>query len=172
MKSVRILIVYGVIGTMLIATGCGTIITKSEQTIPIHSSPSEAAVEITDANGNVVQTGKTPFTVTLKKGAGYFKSAEYRVTVEKAGYAPVTFTLTGEMNVWYLAGNLGVGGFIGWLVIDPLTGGMWTLTPEQINANLAQQQSGIFSKDGITIVLKEQVPDELEPYLEPIASDS
>jgi hypothetical protein len=172
MKSIRTLIVYGVIGTMLVVTGCGTIITKSEQTIPINSSPSEAAVEITDANGNVVQTGKTPFTVTLKKGAGYFKSAEYRVNVEKDGYAPVTFNLTGEMNVWYLAGNLGFGGFLGWLVVDPLTGGMWTLSPEQINANLAQQQSGVFSQDGITIVLKEQVPDELEPYLVQVTSGS
>ena len=172
MRIIKMLITCGVIGTMLVLTGCGSIITKTEQTIPIRSNPSEAMVEITDANGNVVQTGKTPYTVTLKKGAGYFKSAEYRVNVEKAGYAPVTFNLTGEMNVWYLAGNLGFGGFIGWLVVDPLTGGMWTLTPEQINTDLTQQQSCIFSEDGITIVLKEQVPDELEPYLVQVDSDS
>jgi hypothetical protein len=171
MKIVKTLIVCGLIGTMLIATGCGTIMTQTEQTIPIHSTPSEAKVEITDFSGNVVQTGKTPCTVTLAKGAGYFKSAEYRVSVEKAGYSPVTFNLTGEMNVWYLAGNFAAGGFLGWLVIDPMTGGMWTLTPDQINANLAQQQSGVFSEDGITIVLKEQVPEELTPYLVQVASD-
>jgi hypothetical protein len=157
---------------MLFLASCGTIITGSEQSIPISSDPSEAAVKITDASGNLVKTDTTPCTVDLKKGAGYFKKAEYTVVVEKSGYEPMEFQLTGDVNMWYIAGNLGFGGLIGWLVVDPLTGGMWMLSPEEIKADFAKKESLLFSEEGIHIVLKENVPSELVPFLIPIATGS
>ena len=41
-----------------------------------------------------------------------------------------------KFNAWYL-GNILFGGIIG-LVIDPITGAIYNLTPKQINAQLAQ----------------------------------
>jgi len=34
---------------------------------------------------------------------------------------------------WYLAGNIVFGGIAGWLIVDPLTGAMWRLSPKEVN---------------------------------------
>ncbi|MCL2382421.1 MAG: hypothetical protein FWC64_12690 [Treponema sp.] len=56
-----------------------------------------------------------------------------------------------------------LGGFLGWLIIDPLLGGMWTLHPGIVHTNLLQSLSFDDSGelDGIFIVLKEQIPPEV-----------
>jgi len=50
---------------------------------------------------------------------------------------PVTLPLKGSVNGWYVAGNLFFGGLIGWLIIDPFNGGIYTLRPEKIDATLS-----------------------------------
>jgi hypothetical protein len=41
------------------------------------------------------------------------------------------------INGWYV-GNIVFGGFIGWLIVDPLTGAMWALDTEHVNGTLAE----------------------------------
>ncbi|WP_342358093.1 hypothetical protein [Arsenophonus nasoniae] len=36
-----------------------------------------------------------------------------------------------------IAGNLFFGGLIGWLIVDPFNGGIYTLRPEKIDATLS-----------------------------------
>ncbi len=172
MKIFKIVTAMSLIGIMFLLSSCGTIITGGRQSIPINSNPSEATVKISDANGQVVQTATTPCTVELNKGTGYFKKAEYSVEIEKSGYAPVQIQLTGDMNIWYLGGNLVFGGFVGWLVVDPLTGGMWTLSPEEITADLKTSSFLFDQEEGLHVVLKEDVPTELLPYIVPITPQS
>jgi hypothetical protein len=40
-----------------------------------------------------------------------------------------------ELSGWYF-GNLVFGGIIGMLIVDPLTGSMWNLTPDHIDEKL------------------------------------
>jgi len=39
---------------------------------------------------------------------------------------------------WYIAGNILVGGLIGWFIVDPITGAMWNLEPENVEMALTK----------------------------------
>ena len=144
-----------------IVIGCASILSKNARQITINSTPDKAEFVIKDERGMVVHRGVTPSTVTLKTGAGYFKGKEYTVYVKKDGYEEKSVSIRKELNGWYL-GNILFGGIIGLLIVDPLTGAMWTLTPQEINVNLNQKQSKY--NDGsltLTVVLLKDVPPEL-----------
>jgi len=151
---------------VLLLTGCASIIKGSDQSVSFESNPSDARLVITDVReGKDVYVGSTPFTTSLKRGAGYFKKAKYKVTMEKPGYKKEEVLLEGSPNGWYLAGNLVFGGLIGWLVVDPLTGAMWTLDPEAVNVTLKRAGASRPQDDGLTIVLRSALPAELEGKL-------
>src|SRR5438094_8063303 len=134
----------------LVATGCASIVKGSEQKVSFKSEPSEARVVITDVRaGKEILVGSTPFTASLKRGAGYFKKAKYNVTVEKAGYKPETIMLEGTPGGWYIGGNFVVGG-MGWLIVDPATGAMWTLEPNDVKVILKKQTVLGPPDDGLT----------------------
>ncbi len=160
----------GLIALTIFLTGCGTIMIGGEQNISISSTPSAARITVKDTNGYVVAKGITPTTITLSKGSGKvfdFTKPEYTLVVEKEGYAPVDVQLAGKMNLWYLLGNGCFLNVFGWFVIDPYTGGMWTIKPEDVNADFTA--SSMMPQDGeLFIVLREDVPKELEPLLVPL----
>ncbi len=149
--------------------GCASIILGRTQKIPIDSSPSDARFKIEDLrNGKIIHVGKTPFTVTLDRGSGYFKSGRYNVTIEKKGYQPRQFMIEGSwLNGWYLGGNSVFGGLFGWLVLDPITGAMWKLKPREITGYLVANTS-MNNGEGLTIALRSEVPEELVGELQPI----
>ncbi|WKZ33637.1 MAG: hypothetical protein QY316_04335 [Thermodesulfobacteriota bacterium] len=151
--------------------GCASIIGKgSPQVVTINSNPSDANLKIEDSRtGSTIYAGKTPYTATLTRGAGYFKSARYDIVLEKDGYQTRQFIIQGSPNGWYIGGNFIFGGLIGWLIVDPLTGAMWTLSPAFINADLGTKSSLIKTGDGLVIVMKSEVPEELHDKLVPVA---
>ena len=51
------------------------------------------------------------------------------VEVSKEGFEKKTIQIESKTNGWYI-GNLLFGSLIGFLIIDPLTGAMWTLVLE------------------------------------------
>jgi hypothetical protein len=70
--------------------------------------------------------------------------------------------ITGELNIgWYLVGNFFFGGLIGWLIIDPLTGAMWTLSPEMIYAPMGQQGAIPGSDGELLVILKQDIPKDV-----------
>lgn len=146
--------------TIIISPGCASIIDGGPQLIPMKSYPSEANLSIIDLySGDKIYNGKTPYTASLARGAGYFKKARYKIIVDKEGYANKEIIIEGSPNGWYIGGNLFLGGLIGWLIVDPATGAMWTLYPKDINADLKMETS-LFQQDkGLTIVLKSQLPE-------------
>ncbi len=153
----------------LVATGCASIIKGSDQKVSFKSEPSEAKVVIIDVReGREVRVGSTPFTTSLKRGAGYFKKARYNVTFEKSGYQTEAVTLEGAPGGWYIGGNLLFGGHIGWLIVDPATGAMWTLEPADVTVTLKKQGALGPQDDGLTVVLRTDLPAELGPKLKPV----
>lgn len=146
---------------VLSLVGCATIMGDKTQLMALNSTPSDAVIKIKDEKGMDIFTGKTPTTLTLQKANGsYWSGKSYTITISKEGYETQAIPVVSSPNGWYIAGNLVFGGLIGWFIVDPLTGAMYNLNPEQINASLSTKVShNNTSKDGnISIVLLEDVP--------------
>lgn len=119
-------------------TGCASIVDGSDtESVTVSSNPSGAHAQIRNLDsGDVVHEATTPFSVNLNRGEGYFDGADYVVTISADGYQPTSLDIESRATGWYIAGNLLFGGIVGWLIIDPATGAMWTLDPDKINAEL------------------------------------
>lgn len=143
-------------------SGCASIVGDTDQQITINSTPSQADLVITDETNQQVFQGKTPTTVTLKKADGsYFGGKDYSVTLSKDGYESRAISISSSPNGWYIGGNLVFGGLIGWLIVDPLTGAMYTLSPDEINGNLGESVAQRKSAQELNLVLLKDVPDNL-----------
>lgn len=145
---------------MLLAAGCATIVGKSVYPVLIKSQPDQADITIVDENGTAVFKGKTPTTVSLPTKRGYFQGKNYTVTFAKPGYATQTAAIKRGVSGWYIGGNFLFGGLIGWLIVDPLTGAMWTL-PSETTARLAPQTSMQESDASVQFVSLDDVPESL-----------
>jgi hypothetical protein len=111
---------------LLCSFGCATIMHGSSQDVSINSTPSGAEV-ISDN----VPSGKTPVLLHLKRGDAH------TIKVNVPGYLPYEIILTKSVSGW-VWGNLLFGGLIG-LAVDAITGGLYYLNPEQVQAQLAQE---------------------------------
>ncbi|HEY6101144.1 MAG TPA: hypothetical protein VIW03_17035 [Anaeromyxobacter sp.] len=120
-------------------SGCASIIKGGgPEAFTVRSQPPGADVQITAIpTGETVASGRTPLTAMLPKSRGFFQGAKYKVLVQLPGYQARETILDTNVNGWYVAGNLVFGGLIGWLIVDPATGAMWTLSNEAIDVPLA-----------------------------------
>lgn len=156
------------IATLSMMTGCASIVGDKSQSVTINSSPSNADVVITDERMMEIHSDTTPTTVVLNKSDGsYFGGKTYNVEISKDGYESRTMMINSSPNGWYIGGNLVFGGIIGWLIVDPLSGAMYNLTPDNINASLGESVATSEEGDSeITLVLVEDVPSELLDKME------
>ena len=137
-------------------TGCASIFNGPTQAVTINSVPEGATVSVTNSAGEKVHNGATPLTLTLKRGAGYFRSESYTIAYSKAGFAPKEVTITGSMSGWYI-GNILFGGLIGMLAVDPVTGAMYVL-PETVNHSLDAEAPKTSQADrSLTVVSTESL---------------
>lgn len=119
---------------ILMLSSCASIISDSAYPVAIQSVPDAANFTITNRSGATVHSGVTPTIVTLKAGAGYFKSESYSIKISKEGFADKTLVLTSSLDGWYW-GNILFGGLIGMLIVDPISGAMYKL-PADVSINL------------------------------------
>lgn len=164
--------VLPVLGVALLA-GCASIIKGSGQSVIVRSNPADADVKVVDTrSGAVVGSGKSPLSVKLQRGAGFFKGGKYRVVVEKGGYAPREILIDSSANGWYIAGNLVFGGLIGWLIVDPATGAMWSLDPEEATIDLTPTPTVPSAQIGPSIMVAtiDSLPAQALKALKPIAN--
>lgn len=120
---------------MIALGGCASIVSDSKPKVGLYSLPTNANYVIKDSSGGVLHKGVTPGSAILETSRGYFKSQSYTVTFQKDGYAETTVPLKSTVSGWYW-GNLLIGGLIGMLIVDPLTGAMYTL-PEDATGKLS-----------------------------------
>ena len=107
----------------LLMSSCATIISGSKQNVKFSSNPSTATIFIDE-----VEVGKTPFEIKLAR------KSQHSVMLKLEGYQTYETKLTKNFNGWYI-GNILIGGIIG-LIIDPITGAMYNLSPDQVNAQM------------------------------------
>lgn len=152
-------------------TGCATIVGTPTHLMPISSTPSDASIQITDEKGVEVFKGTTPTTVTLAKSNGsYWGKKSYTVVITKDGYEPQTIPVVASPNGWYIGGNFIFGGLIGWFIVDPMNGNMYSLSPETIASTLSTKttHNNTATDGSIAIVLIQDVPPELRDKMKPI----
>ena len=150
---------------LLTQTGCASIVSQNTKNININSVPGGAKIEILDERGCVVFNGKTPVNINLKTGESYFHAKSYTVNFMKEGYEQRTALITSTINSWYY-GNILIGGLIGMLIVDPITGSMWTLNPEILNIKLDEKT--VSMNDGekhISVVTLNNVPEKYRDKL-------
>ena len=155
----------------LTMTGCASIFSGSTQTLTFKSVPDTANITITNKLGEKIHTGSTPATVTLKRGNGYFKPAGYQVTFSKEGFQTKTVQVKATVNGWYIA-NIIFGGLIGFLIVDPATGAMYTLSPSDINTLLDAAQLSTTKKEqqSLTVMLVQDIPVDMMKRAQYIAT--
>ncbi len=151
-------------GTILLATGCASIVSKSSYPISINSAPSEAKIVITDKKGIEIFRGQTPASLALKAGSGFFGKARYQVNFSKNGYDSKTVPVEFKLDGWYF-GNILLGGVIGMLIVDPATGAMYKLDTEFLNETLVKSSASITNKEHLKVFAINEVPSEWKNHL-------
>lgn len=168
MKSITL----GLVAALsLCANGCATIVGDKTQLIPISSTPGAADILITDEKGVGVFKGQTPASVTLHKSDGsYWGKKNYTVKISKTGFQHQTIRITASANGWYIGGNIIFGGLIGWFIVDPFNGAMYTLSPDQITADLELTSAYHNNREpgSISVVLIQDVPEGLRGKMKKI----
>jgi len=134
---------------LLFLQSCATIVSGSRQTVKFSSEPKAATVYI-----NEVPIGKTPVEKKLKR------NQEYQVLIKMEGYQTYETTLSKKFNEWYI-GNVIFGGLIG-LVVDPITGAMYKLTPNELASNLIPSTAVKVDDTDIHISLSMHIDPEWE----------
>lgn len=124
------------VAAVVAVQGCASIVGESRYPVAISSAPPGASFEIADKNGVVMHSGNTPSTVMLKSGKGYFTGQTYTLRFKKEGYPDKTIELDSSLSGWYW-GNILIGGLVGMLIVDPLTGAMYKL-PEFASADMGK----------------------------------
>lgn len=152
-------------------TGCATVVGEPEQTLTFTSSPSKAGLTITDERGKEIFYGETPATVTLQKSDGsYFGGKTYRIAFAKPGFDSHEVTISAKPNGWFIGGNILVGGIIGWLVVDPWSGNMYTLGEDYVDTTLRTRTA--LNAEGeiesLNVVLLDDLSAEQRQHLTPV----
>jgi len=130
--------------TLTSLTGCATIMHGSRQSVGISSNPSNASIWV-----DRTYVGNTPSIIELSRKDNHI------VQIELEGYQSYEATFSKKLSGWVF-GNIIFGGFIG-LAVDAVTGGLYMLTPDQVQAEMRSNLIAYSknSKDSyISIVLK------------------
>lgn len=120
--------VFGIAVLGIALISCASIIHGTSQQIGIGSNPSGAKVTVSGQS-----LGTTPTIADLKRKDNHI------VKIEMDGYMPYETTLTKKVSGW-VWGNILFGGLIG-LAVDAINGGLYNLSPEQIQATLSKEES-------------------------------
>jgi hypothetical protein len=145
--------------------GCASIVSTNLRQVTVRSTPDDAEVVVIDEKGQEIDRARTPTTLTLKTGGPYFRGHDYTIVIRKEGYEDRSDRVRSTINGWYW-GNFIFGGLIGFLVVDPLTGNMWSLSPREIDGSLQQKTAAAGEGDLIlTVMLLHDVPHDLRPKM-------
>ena len=115
--------------------GCASIVDGRDKQVKLNSNPPGAKVTVFNKAGTQVANETTPVTMRLPRNHGVYTSETYKVRFELDGFYPSEIKIDTKLNGWYF-GNILFGGAIGLALVDPMTGAMWTLSPNDVNRNL------------------------------------
>lgn len=124
----------------ILLSGYASIVAKNDLVVTISTEPDGADVIIKNNKGSVVRKALSPTNVTLLTSDGYFSGETYSVSLRKNGYWGKDLVINSAPRGWYLFENIAFGGLVGWFIVDPVTGAMYKLKPEDINETLNRRE--------------------------------
>lgn len=145
--------------------GCASIVSDSQYTVAINSSPDNASFTVLDKQGRSIQSGQTPSSITLNASSGFFQGQQYSIELSKDGYDDKTYSLSSTVDGWYF-GNILIGGLVGMLIVDPATGAMYKL-PERIDVSLDENVARRADAE-LTIATLDSLSDAQREQLVPV----
>lgn len=132
MKKVCAMFLVGV--QLFTMSGCASLVSGKKQDVTIRTTPAGADVLI---DGTIA--GTTPMIANL------VRKRRHEIQFKKAGYPDITKGTTRGFNWWYV-GNLLFGGIIG-LIVDPITGAMYKIKPEEIHVDYTKPTPEVTTGD-------------------------
>ena len=144
-------------------TNCASIVSRSNWPLTVNTQPTGAKITIIDKKDMIVYNGTSPATLKLRSGAGYFAKQTYKVKLNLEGYPERIIPVSCNVNGWYIAGNLVIGGLVGWLIVDPLTGAMYKLDKKVINEVFAKSNASV--EPSLKILDINDIPADMKEHL-------
>lgn len=128
-------------------TSCATIMHGTRQSVGIASNPTNACVWL-----DRTYVGNTPIIVEMTRKDNHI------VTIQLDGYQTYEAAFSRQVSGWVF-GNVVFGGVIG-LAVDAISGGIYRLTPDQIQAELRSNNTTCAKKssDSYVFVVLEPNP--------------
>ena len=149
---IRTLCATTLLTVALAGAGCASVFNGGNRRVAIDSIPTGAVGTVTNANdGSHVRTDITPFVVTMDPKRSFFTGQSYNLKLEFPGHPVTNIPLKSSLSGWYFV-NLPFANVIGLLIVDPATGAMWNISPDQ--TNLPAGASVDVSKNRKVIVVK------------------
>ena len=129
-------------------SSCATIMHGTHQSVGISSNPSNASIWV-----DRQYAGTTPMIVEMSRKDNHV------VRIELDGYQPYEAVFSRQVSGWVF-GNVFFGGVIG-LAVDAISGGLYMLTPDQVQAELRTNHMAYpeNSKDSYIGVVLEPKPE-------------
>jgi hypothetical protein len=136
------------VGFLPALTGCATILRGTGHGIGISSQPPGAEVIVDNQS-----YGVTPVSAKLRR------KDNHHLQIKLEGYQPYEVILTRQTSGWVFGNILfGPGVLIG-IAVDAISGGMYTLKPDQVSADLQTAQTAASVEDGTLFVVLVPNPD-------------
>jgi len=152
----------GCTALITLSTGCASILCGPTQKVAINSKPDGAEVLVYDSHGEIVYENLTPCVARLSRTTPEGDRPSYVVLVRKQGFTPTQVPLSGQINKAYF-GNVLLGG-VGFF-IDPISGGMWTLTADSIDPQLVDEHRAFRTQESdVFVALKDDVAPNLTAH--------
>jgi hypothetical protein len=133
-KKLRVIPALVLLCTLTIS--CASIFKGSSADVRVNSNPSGANIFI-----NGIDRGVTPQTLSLKR------NSDYVLTFKKEGYEDLNFEIFKKFDIGTaLVGNIFSWGLVG-IIVDVATGAAYSLTPADVEANMASLQAAGYIDD-------------------------
>lgn len=155
----RISKIFVVICTLFI-TACSSIINGSTQTLSVEAEPNTALIQLFDSDHELIAEDTGTLELEVERGKGYYSGASYTLEISFDGYDTQIIDIQPKPDDWYVGGNLLIASVMGYLVVDPLTGGMWAIETEdgqEVNALKIKLLESIDLDDSENIKVKEAI---------------
>jgi len=137
LKIPSIVLICAVI--LLLNSGCGTMMNGTQHYLGIMSDPPGAKVTV---DNKIIFD--TPVTVVLDK------RDNHRVIIELDGYLPYEMKISRKPDFFLAA--VGIFPLFPSIVIDFITGGIYTLSPEQVKARLKKEDLSNFENGNLLLI--------------------
>ena len=143
-------------GALIVLAGCAYRKYGKTQDVPIDSTPKGARITIDGESAGV-----TPYVATLKR------KYDHMVRIEMDGYKPYEVMLRKKLNGWFWGDLFIIGPFV---AIEIDNGSVFTLSPSEVNAELARAGTSSVDRGSIYIatVLHADPSWQKIGYLEPV----